>query len=72
MDAGAYGNGGMDRAARPGAGGHSRPCDGGEADLGWYGHRAGSGAPDRHEAQRPGDAAKRPGREAADRLPHPL
>lgn len=30
MDAGAYGNGGMDRAARPGAGGRSRPCNSGK------------------------------------------
>ena len=41
-------------------------------DLGRYGHGAGGGAPDRHEAQRPGYAAERPGREAGGGLPYPL
>ncbi len=61
MDAGAYGNWRHGQAEPP------QPVTNGEADLGWYSHRAGSNA-QTTQAQRPGDAAKRPGQEAADRL----
>ena len=56
----------------PGIGGRCRPCDGRQARLGRYSHGAGGGSPNRHEAQRPGYAAERPGREIGGRVPYPL
>ena len=57
---------------RPGAGSHSRFCNGGKAVLVRYCHGAGSGPASGYEAQRPGDEAERPGQQTGGRVSHPL